>query len=188
MINPLSTLADAETIKLAAQVTSTLVALLALFIGLRNETRNQKRFQSQLAQGKELARAAARPLISVGREGYEDEKAVTIENRGPGVAIVRLISFKRGHRHATDISELVDVPAKPEIIWDEINPYDSPPYYVAAKSTEDMIRISSDRLINCGLSSEQATELLNSIETQFDEIEIVVEYEDVFGHKFEEKA
>ena len=38
------------------------VTTLALFIGLRNEARNQKRFESQLAQGKELSAAAARPL------------------------------------------------------------------------------------------------------------------------------
>jgi hypothetical protein len=179
---------DPETIKLAAQVTSTLVALLALFIGLPNEARNQKRFESQLAQGGKLAAAAARPLIIVGREGYEDEKVVTLENRGPGVAIVLSVSFVRGRRQATDISDLVDVPTKPEIIWDEINPYESYPYYLAAKSTEDMIRISAERLLDCGLDSKQASQLLDSIETQLDEIKIVVKYEDVFGQKFEVKA
>ena len=177
-----------ETIKLVAQVTSSLVALLALFIGLRNEGRNQKRFQSQLTQAKTIAAAAARPLIFVGREGYEDEKAVTLENRGPGTAIILSVSFSRGHRSANDISELVDVPNKPEIIWDEINPYDSFPYYVAAKSTEDMIRISAQRLDECGLSSKEASQLLNNIERQLDEIEIIVKYKDVFGEIFEAKA
>jgi hypothetical protein len=54
---------DKTTIQLGAQVTSTLVALLALFIGLRNEARNQKRFERQLSLSQQAASAAARPLL-----------------------------------------------------------------------------------------------------------------------------
>jgi hypothetical protein len=61
---------DKTTIQLGAQVTSTLVALLALFIGLRNKARNQKRFERQLSLSQQAAGAAARPLLAIEREGY----------------------------------------------------------------------------------------------------------------------
>ena len=77
---------DKTTIELGAQVTSTLVALLALFIGLRNEARNQKIFERQLSLSQQAASAAAWPLLAIEREGYEDVKAVTITNHGPGTA------------------------------------------------------------------------------------------------------
>ena len=170
------------TVGLIAQVTSTLLALLALFIGLRNESRNQKRFDEQLDQSKKIAAAGARPLLMIGREGYKNEKAVTVENRGPGVAIVTSVLFKRKNRHASDISDLVDVPPKPEILWDEINPYESFPYYLAGQSAEDMIRISADSIIEAGLSPKAATVLLENIEAQLDEIRVVIKYEDVFSH------
>ncbi len=89
---------DKTTIQLGAQVTSTLVALLALFIGLRNEARNQRRFERQLSRSQEAASAAARPLLAIDREGYEDVKAVTITNHGPGTAVCRVIKFIRGKK------------------------------------------------------------------------------------------
>ncbi|MEH2549685.1 hypothetical protein V1283_006330 [Bradyrhizobium sp. AZCC 2262] len=89
---------DKTTIQLGAQVTSTLVALLALFIGLRNEARNQKRFERQLSLSQQAASAAARPLLAIEREGYEDVKAVTITNHGPGTAVCRVIKFVRRKR------------------------------------------------------------------------------------------
>jgi|ERR1700738_31612 len=175
---------DAETIKLVAQVTSTLLALLALFIGLRNEARNQRRFGQQLEQGKKLAESAARPLLSIEREGYEDQKALTLENHGPGTAVVTSVLFKSGSRSADDLSDLLKVPTEPDIIWNEMTIYGSSPSYVASKSSEDMFRITADRLLECGFSRKKAAETLEDIESQLDDIEVIIKYEDVFGQRF----
>jgi hypothetical protein len=176
---------DAETIKLVAQVASTLLALLALFIGLRNEARNQKRFKQQLEQGKKLAESAARPLLSIEREGYEDQKALTLENHGPGTAVVMSVLFRSDSRSAKDLSDLLKVPAEPEIIWNEMTSYGSSPSYVASKSSEDMFRITEERLLECGFSRKRAAETLENIEKQLDNIDVIIKYEDVFGQRFE---
>ena len=67
---------DTETIKLVAQVTSTLLGVIALAIGLRSEARNQKRFDVQIDQSRRAAEAAAKPLLDIGREGCADEAAM----------------------------------------------------------------------------------------------------------------
>jgi hypothetical protein len=59
---------DTGTIKLAAQVTSTLLGVIALAIGLRNEARNRKRFDVQIDQSRRADEAAAKPLLDGGRE------------------------------------------------------------------------------------------------------------------------
>jgi hypothetical protein len=177
--------ASVESIKFAAQITSTLVAVLALIIGLRNEARNQKRFNEQLSQSRKIAQAAARPLLFVDREGYEDEKAITLANHGPGTAIVKTVTFARGGRRATEIAELLDLDEEAEIIWNESTSY-ATPYYMAAKSSEDAFRITADRLTECGVPIKRVQPLLDEIEEQLDEIEITLGYEDVFGERFQE--
>jgi hypothetical protein len=174
---------DRGTIQLAAQVTSTLVALLALFIGLRNEARNQRRFELQLSLSREVARAAAKPLLAIEREGYEDVKAITIANHGPGTAICHVIKFVLGKKKASDISELIKINEDDDIVWNESTAY-ATPYYLAGKSSEDAFRITAERLRECKIAPSRIPELLGDIERQLDKIEIFVEYEDVFGSKF----
>lgn len=177
---------DAQTqdlIKLAAQITSTLVAVLALIIGLRNENRNQKRFNEQLLQSRKIARAAARPWLFVEREGYADEKAITLANHGPGTAIVKTLVMSRGKRQASDISDLLDVQEDVEIFWNESTTF-ATPYYLADKSSEDAFRVTGERLAECGVSAKRVQSLLEEIDEQLDEIEITIGYEDVFGEKF----
>ena len=172
-----------ESIKLAAQITATLVAVLALIIGLRNEARNQRRFKEQLSQSRKIAQAAARPLLVVEREGYEDEKAIALANHGPGTAILKTLTFARGGRQASDISELLDVGEEVEIFWNESTVF-AIPYYLGGKSREDAFRINEERLRECGVPAKHVQPLLNEIEEQLDEIEITLEYEDVFGERF----
>jgi hypothetical protein len=178
---------DKSAIQLAAQLTSTLVALLALFIGLRNEARNQRRFELQLSLSQEVARAAAKPLLAVEREGYEDVKAITIANHGPGTAICHVIKFVRGKKEASDISELIKINEGDDIEWNESTAFTTP-FYLAGKSGEDAFRITAERLRECGIAANRIPALLEDIERQLDKIEIFVEYEDVFGTKFKLEA
>jgi len=173
-----------DSIKLAAQLTSTFVAVLALIIGLRNESRNQRRFNEQLSQSRKIAQAAARPLLFVDREGYEDEKAITLANHGPGTAIITAVTFTRGGRQASDIAELLDLHEEAEIIWNESTSY-ATPYYLAGKSSEDAFRINAERLTECGVPGKRVQPLLDEIEEQLDEIEITLKYEDVFGERYQ---
>jgi hypothetical protein len=174
---------DKSAIQVVAQVTSTLVALLALFIGLRNEARSQSRFELQLLQSREAARAAARPILAIEREGYEDVKAITIANHGPGTAICHVIKFVLRKKEAIDISELIEIKKDYDIEWNEATIF-ATPYYFAGKSAEDAFRITADRLRECKIAASDIQALLTDIEKQLDKIEIFIEYEDVFGSKF----
>jgi hypothetical protein len=179
--------ATVELIKLATQVTSSLVAVLALVIALRNEARNQRRFDEQLSQSRKVAQAAARPMLFVEREGYEDEKAITLANYGPGTAIVKKVEFTRGARHAKDIVELLDVEDKADIVWNENTSFETP-YYMAGKSSEDAFRIQAERLVENKIPAKRVQPLLDEIDNQLDEIEITIEYEDVFGERFRDEG
>jgi hypothetical protein len=172
-----------EMIHTAVQISSLIVALLAIVIGLRNESRNQRRFELQLSQSREVSRAAVRPLLAVEREGYEDVKALTIVNHGPGTAIISVIKFVRGKKEATDIGELIKTNEDEEVVWNESTEFVTP-YYIPAKSKEDALRITDERLRECGIAEKRIEPLLADIEGQLDKISIFVEYQDVFGTSF----
>ncbi len=167
---------------MAAQIISTFVAVVALFIGLRNETRNQRRFQLQLDQSRRVAEAANKPLLSVEYEKYEDEKAVTLHNRGPGTAIVTSLVFHRGSKKSTDMSDLILLDK--EIDWIEAGEF-ATPFYMEGGSNQDALRINADRLTECGIAGAAQQELLDDIEQQVDDVGIAIKYEDVFGTKYE---
>jgi hypothetical protein len=161
-----------------------LVALLAIFIALRSEAGNQARFNLQLSQSKELALASARPILAIEREGYEDVKALAIANHGPGTAIITDLRFVLRKEESTDLGDLIELGEEKEVVWNEIPDFRAP-FYLPGKSSEDALRITDERLVECGFSQKNVPRLLGKIEEQLDAVEIFIKYEDVFGSKFE---
>ena len=89
----------------------------------------------------------------------------------------------RGDEEATDIAELLTINEGDDIEWNESTEYRIP-YFVAGKSSEDVFRITADRLRECRIAPNRIATTLRDIEKQLDEIAIFIEYEDVFGTKF----
>jgi hypothetical protein len=108
---------DIESVKLLTQITSTTVAFIALFIGLRNERRSEMRFQEQLNLSRRVAEANARPLLATYINGYEDEKGLVLVNHGSGTAVISDIKFVLGDRSASCAADVIDLPR--EVIWEE---------------------------------------------------------------------
>jgi hypothetical protein len=122
-------------------------------------------------------------MLSVDLEVYENENAITMVNYGPGTAIVKSFMIARGKRQAKDIVDLLDVKEKDDIVWNENTTYETP-YYMAGNSSEVAFRIKAERLIENGIPAKRLQSLLGEIAEQLEEIEITIEYEDVFGERF----
>src|SRR5947207_543993 len=108
---------DSESLKLVAQTTSTVVALVALYLTFRAERRNQMRFQEQLDLSRRIAQANVRPLLAVTVSAYVDHKALELENHGAGTAVIRKLAFRRGRRTAGNVLDLMDF--ERDIVWDD---------------------------------------------------------------------
>src|SRR4051794_27039936 len=128
---------DSATVQLAAQLTSTLIALVALFIGVRNENRNQARFQQQLDSSKRIAEANVRPLLALTISGYLDRKALELVNHGTGTAVIRSISFSRGDLVASSVPDIIQLSR--EVIWNDFTELENVTEYLPAKGVDTLI-------------------------------------------------
>jgi len=171
---------DPEQLKLVTQVTSTLVALVALAIGLRNETRNQKRFERQLELSSKVAAASAKPLLALSYEGYGDRKGIILQNHGPGTAVITDLWCCRGERRSKDLADLFDLGWG--IPFEELSGFPDGTYYVPGKTSEVILRLTQAALEEAGKRNE-AGELLVELERQIDEFSMVVSYQDVLGNE-----
>ncbi|MEA2328746.1 MAG: hypothetical protein QOE68_3705 [Thermoanaerobaculia bacterium] len=171
---------DPATLQLAAQLTSTLIALVALFIGLRNESRNQRRFQQQLESSKRIAEANIRPLLALTISGYLDRKALELVNLGTGTAVIRSISFSRGDLVAGSVPDVLDLSR--EVIWNDFTELEDVIEYLPAKGVDTLVELTLDHLIAQGLTEAEATELMEELESQIDEVRVSVTYDDVLGN------
>jgi hypothetical protein len=178
---------NSESIKLIAQLFSTLVAITALIVSFRTERRNQRRFERQLELTTKIATANIKPMLAVSVDGYIDNKGVTLSNYGPGTAVITSLGFSKGKQRSQDMSELIEFDTDQDVIWDECPSFDDKPYYIPSKSSEDLLRLTLERLIEDGFSEDEAVSLLEVLEQQIDEIKIIVTYEDVLGNKIAEK-
>lgn len=171
---------DSGTLQLAAQLTSTLIALVALFIGLRNENRNQIRFQQQLEASKRIAEANIRPLLALTVSGYLDRKALELVNHGTGTAVIRKISFSRGDLVACSVPDVLELSR--EVIWNDFTDLEDVVEYLPAKGVDTLVELTLDRLIDQGLAETEAANLMEELEAQIDEILVTITYDDVLGN------
>jgi hypothetical protein len=172
---------DSETLKSAAQATTTAVALVALYLTFRGERRNQMRFKEQLDLSRRVAKANVRPLLAVTVSAYVDHKALELENHGAGTAVIRKLAFRRGKRTATNVLDLMDF--EQEIVWDDfVTEIDDSVLYIRPESSEMMIELTQDRLLEQGFSERDAAALLEDLEKQIDEVRVTVTYDDVLGN------
>ncbi|MGH9966406.1 MAG: hypothetical protein ACREBG_01025 [Pyrinomonadaceae bacterium] len=172
---------DSEALKLAAQATSTAVALVALYLTFRGERRNQIRFKEQLDLSRRIGEANIRPLLAVTVSGYVDRKALELENHGAGTAVVRELAFRRGKHTATDVLDLMEF--EQEIEWDDfITGLENSTLYIRPNSSEMMIELTQDHLLEQGFSEDEAATVLKELEKQIDEVRVTVTYDDVLGN------
>jgi hypothetical protein len=176
---------NTEQLKLVAQFMSTLVALVALVIGLRNEARNQRRFERQLELSAKVAAAGAKPLLALSYEGYGDRKGIILQNYGPGTAVITDLWCYRGERRSKDLADLFDLGW--DIPFEELSGFPDGTYYVPGKTFEVILRLTQEALEEAG-KKDKASQLLEELERQIDEFSMVVSYQDVLGNEIARDA
>lgn len=173
-------------VELIANTTSTLVAVVALFLTFVAERRNHERFQKQIDQSERLAKAAVRPLLGLEVSGYEDSKAIVLQNHGMGTAVIQKIEFRLGRRKAASVPDLLELPR--EVTWNDFLLAGDAELYVRSQGEITLIEIERDHLLEQGFSPGDADAILEVIEEQLDRLRVVVSYGDVLGNQLAESA
>lgn len=173
--------ANADMIRLVAQLASTAVALVALYVSFRTEHRNHVRFKQQLHLSERIAKANVRPLVALTLSGYLNKAGLELENHGAGTAVISDISFHLGTRTGSSVPRVLDL--KHNVEWNDFTDYeDSTPTYLPAKSTETLVELTLENLLRQGFTKDQATVTLKRVESQLDEVCMKITYEDVLGN------
>jgi hypothetical protein len=105
---------------------------------------------------------------------------VGLTNHGVGTAVIRKVTFRRGKRTATNAADLLEL--KRDVVWDDFTDYKSGPFYLPSKETETLVELSLEGLIDQDIPEDKAVDLMGQLETQLDEIDVVLTYEDVLGN------
>jgi hypothetical protein len=164
----------------AAQLTSTAVALVALFLSFRNERRNQERFRSQLDLSRQVAEANVKPLLATHINGYDDDKGLVLTNHGAGTAVIQRILFRSGKRTASSVADLIELPR--EIVWNECPDFEDSTVYLAPRTAEVLLAINEQQLTEQGLTETEIRATLDAVEKQLEKISVRITYSDVLGN------
>jgi len=166
-----------------ASVASVVVAIVALFVAFRVERRNQLRFEEQIKQSRDIAIANMRPLITVRSQIYINHKGITLSNFGVGTAVITNIEFEKDGYSTHNLVELFDLGT--EFKWDTFWKFSGDKYILSADGKYQLVKLTSENLVEQGWSEEQAIELLSKWQEQKSGINVRVEYEDLLGNTLE---
>ncbi|SRR6266403_2258865 len=159
---------------------SAFAALAAVIVAVCSERRNQKRFDEQLREARELAQANVKPLLTVSSQTYADLKSVRLTNRGIGSAVITKVEFSRGQRRTTDLVDLFQI--KEEFSWETFRRLPKSRFFVAPNETIDLVKLSARHLHDQGVSEQRAASILEQWQQQKSGIHVLLEYEDVLGN------
>jgi hypothetical protein len=159
---------------------SAFAALAAVIVAVCSERRNQRRFDEQLRESRELAQANVKPLLTVSSQTYEDLKSVRLTNRGIGSAVITKVEFSRGQQRTTDLVDLFQING--EFRWETFRRLPKSRFFVAPNETIDLVKLSARHLHEQGVSEQNAGSILVQWQQQKSGIHVLLEYEDVLGN------
>lgn len=138
-------MATNEVIQGVASIASVVVAVVALCVAFRVERRNQRRFEEQLKQSREIAIANLTPLLTIQSQVYVNRKGVTLANRGVGTAVITNITFEKEGRTSRCLVELFDLGS--DFLWDTFWTFSGDRYYLPADKTYQLVELRADSLV-----------------------------------------
>jgi len=100
-----------SAIQAISGIATLVVAIMSIVIALRVETRNHRRFQTELDLSRELTAASIRPLLTVYSQIADELKSIILVNRGIGPAVITSYYMKRGDQSVNNIKDLFDIGA-----------------------------------------------------------------------------
>ena len=159
---------------------SAFAALAAVIVAVCSERRNQRRFDEQLRESRELAQANVKPLLSVSSQTYADLKSVRLINRGIGSAVITKVEFSRGQQRTTDLVDLFQING--EFSWETFRRLPKSRFFVAPNETIDLVKLSAPHLHGQGVSEQETISILAQWQQQKSGIHVRLEYGDVLGN------
>lgn len=179
-----------------SSVASVIVAVFALGIALKVEARNKRRFDEQLKIAQKIAEANLKPFLMLYDLAYKNKKGIRIVNNGQGAAVIKKLvvsnhnkSFKKeiligkydGDTMENNVARLFYF--KPPPVWDNHWTFDQNNVCILPSKEMVLAELSFNGLTENGISKQDAVSILESWDKQVRQIEIEVEFEDVFGKK-----
>ncbi len=172
-----------EWLQIGAPLLSLIVAVVALFITFNTEKRSAERFQKQLSQSNEFAKANIRPLLSLGSSGFTGIKFVGLQNDGLGTAVITKINFIKNEKSALNLADLFEF--KTKVIWDNFYVFSNSNFFLRAGEDVTLINLTVDSLKQQGYKDLETAQIMKDFDSQLKSITIQIEYEDLLGNEQE---
>lgn len=169
-----------DLVGIISNISSLIVAVVAIYISIQSENRSQQRFQLQLDQSREIAQANIKPLIEISHSGYEGVKKFVLSNNGLGTAIIRRIEFINEVGETTNLA--LSFRFEEKFLWDDFYQFSNTETYLRPGETKVLVSLTNDNLRNQGFSSEAASAILKSFDDQVQNIKANIVYEDLLGN------
>jgi hypothetical protein len=182
-----------EAFHVSAELTSTVVALVALILTFRAERRNQARFekeqqglamrfQREQERSTRVANANVLPCLATEISHYYGHSVgLELWNHGVGVAVIRKITIHRGKLTGEIVPDVLELSRDLEYWSDFLRPGDQTSY-LRPQTKEMLVELTEERLVEDGISRREVPSLLEEVAEQLEDVSIVVTYEDVFGN------
>jgi hypothetical protein len=168
----------ATIIQSVASLLSIAVAISALAVALRSESRTGRRFEADHELASRIAIANIRPILAVFTAEHTNLRGITLANYGVGTAIITSLSFSRDDVVTRNMVELFNF--EHPAVWDNYWGFSEDRYYLRAGGQVTLARIS-ESTVTAVHGEEVAREMLDSFRRQSAGIEIRMTYEDVLG-------
>lgn len=165
--------------QIAANIGSLLVAIAALWLSFSNEARNSARFEAQLKQSQDIARAGIKPLLGIAESGFIGIKMVSLSNDGLGTAVIKQIYFEKNGVKAVNLADLFSFDRK--IIWDNFFVFHDGKFYLRAGENVTLAHLTADSLKGQGFDAASVKKILHQFDEQKKQITINITHEDLLG-------
>jgi hypothetical protein len=173
------TLNISDLIRTIALVLSGIASLIAIFIAIKSENRNAKRFEAGLEAQKEIAEKSLIPILTVYYSENIDFKRIELFNAGIGTAIINKVALSKNGKSVKSLHELFELPNK--IKWDSYWTFEQNKYYLSAGKSFHLVELSEKNLMDQGFNKTEISNILDLWQKQMDGIKIEILYEDIFG-------
>lgn len=166
-----------STIVQMAQVLTAVTAIAAIGVAVLVELRARKAFSAQLA----LQQSLVRPMIDVIGSFWNNEKALTIFNRGLGPAVLSKVTMKRNADVSSNAALLFKFSITKQVMWDT--------WYVFPEKSRGLlpgeqlviVKLTDKQLKANGFTADEITTIMREWNEQVCGLSITIEYSDALG-------
>ena len=164
-----------------ANLSSVVIAVLALIVAINSERRARHQFEIQIEMQERIDTANLRPILTIIKSEYGNNRGIRLENAGLGTAVITSIEFEKNGKRTCSVIELFEL--DDEIEWDAFWVFTEKTYYLRADRTIHLAHLSEEGLSKKPeFTSDDKKRILDTVKEQIKGISIRIEYEDIQGN------